>query len=196
MQLTRLTPGARLTLLTTIGERDGARPGCETEAHLAATAEERGHVGQERRGLERFIRTLQGRRKARHATRLRSLANACSLRHLLRPLAPPALGGELGCARADLAKVLLVGSHRGDGCPFGPLQCGAHGVEIVIAQFAKRVRLDPIGKQGQLHAMALYSRALSTSPCMRSGRARVHLLYDARSRHRIEGGTARGSGSP
>jgi enoyl-CoA hydratase/carnithine racemase len=157
VQLSCLTPRACLTLLTPIGERHRSRTGREAEADLTTAAEERAHIRQNGRSVERLIRTLERGRETRHPTRLRGLAHARALSDLQRAFAPATLRREFGCARADLAEVLLVGSHGGDSRSLAALQAGREGVETLVAQLTQCVWLDPVGERGQLHATALYS---------------------------------------
>lgn len=191
VQFSRLAPGPSLALLATIGEVHGPGPGGEAEADLAAGAEKSMHISESGAGLEEFLTAGERHREARHAARLRGFADARALGDLLSALAATALGGQLGCTRADLADVPFVRRHGGDGGALGRLQLPTEQVEALVAQLTKRVRFDPVAERGKLHPCALYSQF---QPASR--RVRIHLLYDARSRHRIEGGTARGSGSP
>jgi hypothetical protein len=191
MKFSRLSPSPRLALLATVGECHGPGPCREAEADLTAGAEKCVHLSQNGCGLKEFLPTRQCRGKARHAAGLGSLANAGTLGHLLSALTAPALRGELSGARADLPQVLLVWRHGGNGGSLRRLLLSPKRIEAVVTQLTKRIGFDPVTERGKLHPCALYSQA---APASR--RVRVHLLYDARSRHRTEGGTARGSGSP
>ena len=116
------------------------------------------HGGQNGCRLEEFLCARERRGEARHAAGLCGLADPGSLRDLLRALAAAALGRELGGASADLAEVLLVWRHGGDGGALGRLQLGAQGIEPVVAQLAQCLGFDPVTERGKLHPCALYSR--------------------------------------
>src|SRR5580704_15569731 len=182
MQLARFAPGPRHALLASVGEGHGPGPGRETEADLPAGSEKCRHAGERRCGFEHVIRARQCRGKARHAAGPGGLADSGPFRDLLRALAPSALGRELGAADADLAEVLLVRGHRGDGGALGRLQLSTQGFEVSVAQPMEHVGFDAVADRGKLHPCALYSE-----PVPASRRARVHLLYYARNRHRMRG---------
>src|ERR1700688_3708101 len=182
MQLARLAPGSCHALLAPIGERHGPGPRRKAEADLAAGAEKCLHADQRRCPVDKVVHAFQRRGQARHAARLCCLADACPLRNLLSALAPPALGCQLGGAGADLAEMLLIRGHRGDGGPLSRLQLGAQSIDGVVVQRAKCVGLDAVADRGKLHRSALYS--LPEPP---SRRATVHLLYYAHNGHRTRG---------
>ncbi len=147
-------------------------------------------VGENGSRVEEFLGTLQRHGEARHTAGFRGLTDARSLRDRASALAPAPLGGQLGGTHADLAEMLFVRSHGGDR---GPLAClqpvpGYRDRRRSIHE-ARRVRPGRQEREAPPLGTLL-------APGRASRRVRVHLLYDARSGHRIEGGTARGSGSP
>ena len=187
----RASPQVRgLALLAAVGEGHGAGPRREAESDLATAVEKRVHISENGSRVEEFLGTRAAPRPGSACHRIsRPRGRPLAARPTERARAAP-LGGQLGSTHADLAEMLLVRSHGGDGGALACLQLGTEGIEAAVAQLTKRVG-STRSPRGGSHRYALYSQ-----PGSASRRVRVHLLYDARSRHRIEGGTARGSGSP